>query len=96
MGFFGKSIEEKLINHAVPLLKDENKFEVYFRQFNGDGPINQKQLLLFKDHWKAILVTIILDVYVRLGSEKNVMSTREFSFIACRLWEKLFIQMHMI
>ena len=85
MGFFGKSMQDKLIDHAVPLLKDENKFEVYFKQFNGDGPIDKKQFLLFKEHWKAILVSIILDVYVTLGKERNVISTREFAFIRMQI-----------
>ena len=89
MGLFGKSIAEKLIDHATPLLKDENNFEVYFKQFNGNKLVDKKELAIFKDHWKAILTAIILDIYVRLGSEKNIMSTKDFAFIRMQIMGEL-------
>ena len=34
MGFFGKSIDEKLADHALPLLMDENNFKISFNILN--------------------------------------------------------------
>ena len=81
MGFFGKSLKKQLSDHALLFMRDEKKCEFYYKKFKGEKPIDQKEFELFKNHWKAILATIILAIYIRLGSEAKVISTGEYSDI---------------
>ena len=64
MGFFGKSLKNQLTDHALVLMRDEEKREHYYKKFKDGKPIDQKEFEQFKDHWKAILATIILSIYI--------------------------------
>ena len=81
MGFFGKSLKNQLTDHALVLMRDEKKCEDYYKKFKGEKPIDQKEFEQFKNHWKAILASIILTIYMRVGTEARAISTGEYSDI---------------
>jgi len=89
MGFFGKSLKDQLTDHALVLIRDEKKCEDYYKKFKGKKPIDQKEFEQFKNHWKAILATIILSIYMRIGTEAKAISTGEYSDIEFAIRDEL-------
>ena len=89
MGFFGKSIDEKIIDHSLPLLMDDNNFKMFFNILNENYvDKNSENIELFIKHWKAIRYIIIKGVCGRLGTE-GYMSTTEYMNILSALLEKI-------
>ena len=89
MGFFGKSIDEKIIDHSLPLLMDDNNFKMFFNILNENYvDKNSENIELFIKHWKAIRYIIIKGVCGRLGTE-GCMSTTEYTNILSALLEKI-------
>ena len=89
MGFFGKSIDEKLVDHALPLLMDENNFKIFFNILNENYvDKNSENKELFIKHWKAVLYIIVKGVYGRLGTD-GYISTTEYMKVLGPLLEKI-------
>ena len=83
MGFFGKSLKKQLIDLALSKLKegDQKNVDTYLNEIPESSFLDKEKINILKDHWKAILTMLILHIYLRLGTEAKVISTREFSDI---------------